>query len=734
MARSLVYSAILCALIIAAPVSGYSAAHSTLGTAAVTLHVFTQSDTVRAYAASIRNRNNALIDSAVATGYQIQFLHVATSVLTSPSSQAPAGFWLEQNYPNPFNPSTRIRFQIAAPGTVTLQIFDVLGKTVGSYTGELQAGIHEFNWESGVAAGVYFYRINAGTYAETKKMIKVDGGGFGTSMLREISSGAANGTSAEMNQNDAHRSNETLKKIEASDYSITIYDLLQTDPQVIDTVIHLSVFTQDTVLNISAAAAQRSIVIPMPDSMRMTDGSFVLSAATKITVDQASTELTAIGQYLADKVRPATGFSLSVVPAAGAPAPGTIRLTTAGTDSLLGDEGYTLTITQNAVTLAAYKPAGLFHGVQTIRQLLPPAIEDSIVHSVAWKLQTGTIEDHPRFAWRGAMQDVARHFFGVSDLKHLIDFYSYYKMNHLHLHLADDTWSIEIKSWPDLAPKGRSPGAISSYGYSYLTQAQYSDLCAYAQSRYMTIGPEIDLPGHFAGALAAYPQLNYGTSYWTNPMFYTLLDDVFRELSAITPGPYIHIGGDEAYQIPQRDYNVVTDSVQKLVHKYGKYVDGWEEISAGGHLPPHSIVQHWNYPIDTGSTPYAIRQGAKTLISRANKLYLDQKYTKSTVLGLSWAGYIEVQDAYNWDPAQMLPSIKENDIEGVESPLWSETTVTLSDIEYLAFPRVIGHAEIGWSLMTGRNWDEYKVRLGYHGRRLAAMGINFYRSPQVPWK
>ena len=731
MRRAFRSSVMICFLILTATIAHRAAAQ---GTTAVTVNVYTHGDSVRAFAAALYDRNNTRLDSAVAAGNRIQFVRVPSGVPDASSSHTPAGYWLGQNYPNPFNPSTHIRFQLAATGVVTLQIFDVLGRTVGSYTGTLQSGVHDFEWNAGTATGVYFYRILADGYTETKKMIRLDGGGIGGSTLREIGAGAAGSAQASRIGTDGDRSDAALKKVEAYDYSIKIYNLLQTDPQIIDTVVRVSGIMRDTSVSISPRAAERTVLVPIPASMEMTNGSFELTAATTIVVDPGSSDAMRIGQFLAEKVHPATGYTLPVVAASGAIQPGTIFLTTTGTDSSLGDEGYTLTITPTIVTLAAYKPAGLFHGVQTIRQMFPPAIEDSTVRTVAWKIQTGTITDRPRFAWRGVMQDISRHFFGVADLKHLIDYYSYYKLNTFHLHLTDsEAWNIEIKSWPDLAPKGRKTGQTLPADRLYLTQAQYTEVCSYAQSRYMTIVPEIDLPGHFDAAITAYPQLSSAGSYWKNPIFYSLLNDVFRELSLITPGRYIHIGGDEAYNVPYSEYIVVVDSVQKLIQKYGKYVDGWEEIG-NARILPHTIVQHWNYPVDSTSTPAALRQGAKTIISRANKLYLDQKYTISTPLGLMWAGFIEVKDAYSWDPALMLASIREEDIAGVESPLWAETTARLSDVQFLAFPRVIGHAEIGWSPKTGRNWEEYAVRLGYQGLRLRAMGINFYRSPQVPWK
>src|SRR5689334_14843779 len=196
-------------------------------------------------------------------------------------------------------------------------------------------------------------------------------------------------------------------------------------------------------------------IIPMPVSITSGGGSFVLPSTADIYVEPGTTELTAIGQYLAGKLNPSTGYGLQVLTTTGAPPNGNIYLTTAGGDPTLGDEGYQLTVTANLVTLVAYKPTGLFRGIQTIRQLLPAAIESSTLQSVPWTMATGTVRDYPRFTWRGSMLDVARHFFNVTDVKRYIDLMAYYKLNVFHIHLSDDQgWRIMINSWPNLATYG----------------------------------------------------------------------------------------------------------------------------------------------------------------------------------------------------------------------------------------------------------------------------------------
>ena len=494
-----------------------------------------------------------------------------------------------------------------------------------------------------------------------------------------------------------------------------------------------------------AVASPMGNLIPLPVSAVPAEGSFVLSADTAICVDPGADQVQAIGQYLADRLAPATGFSLPVLPASGSPARGTILLTVQGAPVTLGDEGYQLTISPEQVRIVARQPAGLFHGVQTLRQLLPPAIESASVQPGPWTVPAGTISDTPRFAWRGIMLDVSRHFFSVRDVTSFIDLLAYYKINHLHLHLSDDQgWRIQIKSWPNLALYGGSLEVDGSPG-GYFSQADYSYIIRYAQSRYITIVPELDMPGHINAALAAYPELNCNgkaQALYTGTMvgFSSIcvgrdstaqfLQDVIGELAALTPGPYIHIGGDEANATPAPDYLQFIQQVQSIIAANGKQMAGWDPISQA-RLLPGSLVQETEF--DAKLARQAVAQGNRLIMSPANRAYLDMKYDPGTRLGLSWAGTIDVQKAYAWDPGGLFPGITDQNILGVEAPLWSETLVTMNDVEYMAFPRLLGYAEIGWSPQAQRDWYAYRLRLAAHGPRLSALGVHFYATPEIPW-
>jgi hexosaminidase len=487
-------------------------------------------------------------------------------------------------------------------------------------------------------------------------------------------------------------------------------------------------------------------LIPEPVSVEMMPGKFTLSAESMILVQPDTVEIALVGAYLAEKLRPATGYNLKVQSIEHAPTPseGNIYLTTSDADASLGEEGYELTITASAVTLVANKPAGLFRGIQTIRQLLPPLVESATLQSGPWTLPAAVIRDFPRFAWRGAMLDVARHFFKVEEVKRFIDLLAYYKLNRFHIHLSDDQgWRLMINSWPNLATYGGTKAVGDDPG-GYYTQQEYADIVTYAQSRYITVVPEIDMPGHTNAALASYPNLNCndtapdlytGTSVGFSSLCvnkditYTFITDVVRELAALTPGPYIHIGGDESAATDPDDYVKFVERVQGIVKAAGKQMVGWEEVSHTK-LSPDSIVQHWR----GDQVAQAVQHGTKVIMSPASKAYLDMKYSSSTELGLNWAGYVSVETAYNWDPAAQMSGVSDSDVLGIEAPLWTETIKTLADIEFMVFPRLPGYAEIGWSPVKDRSWSEYKGRLGAHGLRLTALGVNFYHDPAIPWQ
>ena len=482
-------------------------------------------------------------------------------------------------------------------------------------------------------------------------------------------------------------------------------------------------------------------LIPEPAEVSIGHDTLILDPQTCIVIDSADREIVDVADYTARILAQTSPIKPAVVQISSAPRCANIYLSIVDLGPALGKEGYVLEVNVDHIRLQANSPEGLFRGVQTLRQLLP-AVPGSPGRMIP--VNTGTVTDYPRFSWRGAMLDVARHFFTVAEVKHYIDLMAYYKLNRLHLHLADDQgWRLQIHSWPNLTTHGGSTAVDGDPG-GYYSQTDYQEIITYAARRYITVIPEFDMPGHTNAALSSYPELNcdgaapplytgievgFSSLCISKELTFEFVDDVIGEVAQLTPGPYIHIGGDEASATSDEDYVYFIERVQDIVNSHDKQMIGWEEI-AQARLKATSIAQHWNS--DLAQT--AVKQGAKIIMSPASRAYLDMKYSSITELGQDWAGLIDVRKAYSWDPAGHVEGVSEEQILGIEAPLWTETMRTVADLEYMALPRLPGYAELGWSPRKKRNWANYRSRLANHGLRWTAMGINFYPSPKVDWR
>lgn len=347
------------------------------------------------------------------------------------------------------------------------------------------------------------------------------------------------------------------------------------------------------------------------------------------------------------------------------------------------------------------------------------------------------------------MLDVSRHFFEVEDVERLLDLMALHKLNRLHLHLSDDQgWRIEIPGRPALTRVGGRSQVGGGEGGFYTT-ADYDRIVAYAADRFIMVVPEIDLPGHTNAALTSIPELNCdgvarppytGTRVGFSavcvdaPATWAFVEDVVAALAAQTPGPYIHLGGDEVRRLSEAEYATFVERAQAVVTASGKTFVGWDDV-AEVDLGPGAVVQVWRpqSPAVAASVAEAVAAGATVVLSPSDRIYLDIKYDEDTVLGLTWAGLNGVRDAYDWDPGAFMEGVPEAAVLGVEAPLWSETLATIGDVEFMAFPRLAGVAEAGWSPQAARSWDGYRARLGAQGPRWVALGLNFYRSPEVEW-
>ena len=541
-----------------------------------------------------------------------------------------------------------------------------------------------------------------------------------------------------------------------------------------------------TAVTVAHAVPALPAIVPQPVSESAVAGSgFTLAAQTSIDVVSTDPASVGVGAYLSGLLAPATGFTLPVVSSAQAQSQAVV-LDPNGS-AALGAEGYTLTSNSTGVTVTAHGAEGLFRGVQTVRQLLPAPVESPVVRPGPWTVAPVQVSDSPRYSYRGAMLDVARRFYPVAQVKRFIDQAAAYKVNTLHVHLTDDQgWRIAIGALPNLTTVGASTQSGFTGGTSwYYTAAEYQDLVAYAGSRFMTVVPEIDGPGHTSAALASVANLNCNnqavapySGFSVGISLYCLSDaqhvtnvsgflsTVISTVAALTPGPYIHVGGDETPQATASQYASYVSAAASATTAQGKRVIGWHQLGQGT-LPANSLLQFWGDAGDRSTVGTSqesasilqvrsgVAQGAKFIMSPSDHAYLDMKYDSGTPYGLSWEGYVPVQKAYDWDPVTATakangnsPVVPGAQIAGVEAALWADRAYSGSSslptstsqfpepsvyTDFMSFPRLPAIAEIGWSPQSTHDWSAFSQRLAAQGPRWTAAGVNYYAAPDVPW-
>ncbi|WP_345751312.1 family 20 glycosylhydrolase [Microbacterium rhizophilus] len=424
-----------------------------------------------------------------------------------------------------------------------------------------------------------------------------------------------------------------------------------------------------------------------------------------------------------------------------------------------GPEGYRLRVDAAGIRIEASTPAGRFYALRTLAQLADatgavPAVD---------------ISDEPRFAHRGLMLDVARHFHPVETVEAVIERASSLKLNALHLHLTDDHgWRLQLRSYPELTEHG-SGSAVDGDPGGFYTRDDYARIVAHAAAHHMIVIPEFDLPGHTHALGLSHPELvadpvisdhlrevteSYGGALPERGVPYTalgvgfsslradaeglepLLRDVFSELAELTPGPYLHFGGDEALGTAPEDYRRMAALAARLIAETGKTPISWHEAGVAD-LPAGSIGQYWGFRTPREGHDERARAfvagGGRLILSPADAIYLDMKYDAQTPLGLVWAdGPTSVERSYAWDPDAVIPDVPESAILGVEACLWSETVRTLADIDALMFPRIASAAELGWSRSPAR--DSFTERIAGLADAWTAAGIGFHRAEGVPWR
>ena len=522
----------------------------------------------------------------------------------------------------------------------------------------------------------------------------------------------------------------------------------------------------------TALAVNEPAIIPQPQSLTRLDGSFKLAPDTRIYTDPASL---VTGDILAGQLRKSVGgrFRISgkTTPELAGMVTDGILLTIGQTDTDLGAEGYELTVATNRVIICAPTQAGLFYGVQTLLQLLPPEIfSTNVVKNFDWQIPCVKITDQPRFGWRGLMLDVSRHFSNKTEVKELLDAMALHKINTFHWHLVDDNgWRIEIKKYPKLTSVGAWRGGVgfglptnatTAYGPDgryggFYTQDDIREVVAYAAARHITIVPEIEMPGHSLAALASYPEFGTGDGPFivplkggVNPGIYSpakedafqFLDEVLTEVAQLFPGKYIHIGGDEVPKEPWKKdaacqalmkreglkneeelQSWFIRRVEKIVNAKGKTLIGWSEILQGG-LAQNAAVMDW-----IGGGREAASQGHDVVMTPTSNCYFDFYQGRDhSAEPRAIGGYLPLEKVYAFEPvpAKLAPEMQKH-ILGAQGNVWTEYIPNFKHVEYMVFPRLAAMSEVTWSPKTARNFDDFIHRLNTDSQRLDQLGVNY---------
>lgn len=517
-------------------------------------------------------------------------------------------------------------------------------------------------------------------------------------------------------------------------------------------------------------------IIPQPQTIIETDGKFTLKSAAKIAAHGPG----AIGaaNLLADYLRPATGYPLPVTEDAD-PEAGNICVTVTGegeTDAPpFADESYTLTVTETGVSISAPHAAGAARAVQTLRQLFSPKIFAAEPRpNFKWKLPACRIEDAPRFNWRGMHLDVGRHFFTVEQVCRFIDLLALHRFNIFHLHLTEDQgWRIEIKKYPKLTEIG-SVREATIVGHDsdrprqyddtlhggYYTQDDIRAIVAFAARRHITVVPEIDMPGHMQAAIAAYPELGCTDQtikprcHWgisrnilnANESTVAFMQDVFTEVMALFPGPFIHIGGDEAHKHEWNESRAIQDRMREVgaanedelqswfIRQMGEHIAangrrmiGWDEILDGG-LAEGATVMSWRG--EKGGIE-AAGQDHDVVMSSYGHTYFDYyQHEPISAEPLAIGGLITTGQVYSYEPipAELSPD-KHGYVLGAQGQLWTEYIPNPDRLDYMAFPRACALAEVLWLDPADKNYADFLRRLKTHRKRLNRLGVNAHPQP-----
>jgi hexosaminidase len=516
-------------------------------------------------------------------------------------------------------------------------------------------------------------------------------------------------------------------------------------------------------------------VVPLPQSATLTTGSFTVTAQTAVVVEPDDEGVAGAARYLADRLSAAAGAALPITRGASAPGVGGFVFRKAG-DAALGNEAYRLRVAPDGAVLEAVSPTGFFYGVQTVLQLLPAEVFSGKAAAVPLTLPCVEIQDAPRLPWRGMMLDCSRHFFPKGFVLKYIDFLAMHKMNTFHWHLTDDQgWRIEIKKYPRLTEVGawrvdredapwnaRPPQTAeekATYGGFY-TQDDIREVVAYAKSRFITVVPEVEMPGHCLSAVASYPQYSCKGGPFTVPPggvwpildvycpgnegTFKFLENILSEVCDLFPGDYIHIGGDEVDKAtwkacPKCQARIKKEGlkdeeelqsyfvkrIEKFLNSKGKKLIGWDEILQGG-LAPNAAVMSWR---GTEGGIAAARAGHDVVMSPTTHCYFDYYQGDPASEPPGIGGYLPLSRVYSFNPtpAELTPEEAAH-IIGAQANLWTEYVPTTEHAEYMTFPRIAAIAEVGWTAQDRRDWTDFTYRMQKQYARYRQAGIHYAES------
>ncbi len=521
-----------------------------------------------------------------------------------------------------------------------------------------------------------------------------------------------------------------------------------------------------TIFYAGHAHAQGISVIPEPVRLTKVKGVFLLRSETRIV---ANADLEPLAVQLRNSIGPATGYPLSLAHSGRS---NVIEMKLDPKLKRLGKEGYRLSVTAKKVAIRAPELNGIFYGIQTLRQLLPTSIyRKGTVRNIRWEIPAVEIEDHPRFSWRGGHLDVGRHFMPKEFLFKYIDLLALHKFNVFHLHLTEDQgWRIEIKKYPRLTEVGawRKDSMLTTKPPTYegkphggfYTQEDLREIVAYAQQRFITVVPEIEMPGHSQAAIAAYPELgNLGSQLevctdWgviehvfnVEDGTIRFLQDVLTEVMDIFPSPFIHVGGDEVPKKEWKESARAQDRIKELGLKNeeelqswfikqmdnflaskGRRLIGWDEILEGG-VAPGAAVMSWRG--EKGGIE-AAQMGHDVVMTPTGYTYFDYYQSRNRVGEPQALGnFLPLDRVYSYNPVPAaLKATESGRILGAQFQLWTEYIPDPKQAEYMMFPRACALSEVVWSPAQKRNLSEFMNRLSVHLQRLKILDVN-YRNPK----